>query len=647
MADTKQPQIWVGFALDDVPFTAVQTFRYSHRPLAAAVFIEGRIPADGWGDMVRRSSSLSGEPAVDSLSVTFRDNDNHFRALLSTDNNYRFFRGRAVSVEMLSETALAAAGVPAPGEALGRILMIGTIQDFQVQDNLTAVMNVEDVLSRYLDKKYPQYTFNQAYPYLFEDVLIDEDLDITDPGVQMPSQLRDQVIPIYYGPFVDLAQHPITGAARQKGYIKTWFMGFTHLDAGSAATFEPPSEQQITAMTPFQNSAAWNGWGELVVGLGEYDIPNVYTSDLDIESPRRRLNTADYGVTILAPGHPGWPFATDYVMRNGYRLTVIYARGPLLWQHITNEVNITVDLCGWKSPLSPFNAITQAGYVWQDFIIQHVLANGGEGYTSGPSIATVPTYGVGDRTMLWTQKIEEWQEMTKDRLGNDVGYLASMALTQATPLREILATFNRTFNCHNAKNGAGQHYIYSINDIASLTVGTPIRERIELKRLPAPRIGWNEVRNVFNWNYGWDPEQDAPASVTYNTETPLSIQQQNERIPEGSTISFPYTHDNATAMDSFARYARRVNEPPHYQDLVVDIGGVDINIGDPVLVSHRHGLGPEGVGYNAQHMTVMGVVQRKHEIILECLDDKRLIEKGLNNAVSSGGGGWGWGLWQV
>jgi hypothetical protein len=657
MADSKQPRIWVGFALDDVPFTSLETYRFSHRPLAGAIFIEGRIPSDGLGDLVRRASAtpLTGEPAVDSCSVEFHDTDNLFRNLLTT--NRRWFKNRKASVEMLSDTLLATTLTPDPGDPYGLILMNGVIRDFQPADDLMATMQIEDILAPYLDKTYPLYTIGDAYPYLFEESEDPPD-ETTSPGFNIPSQLRDQVLPIYYGPFLDTVINPLTGLPRGKGMIPVWFTAFTHLTAGTGTVGEPTPEQ-AALLAPFFTSAGWGGWGELVVALGEQEIPNVYTSNLG-NPPRRVLNSADYGVTILAPGHPGWPFATNTVMRNDFELTVIYARGPLLWQHLTNEVNITVDVCGEKSPLSPYNPITQAGFAWQDFLIQHVLANGGTGYKSGPKIATVPTYGVGDRPMFQTDYIQAWQAMTATRLGNADGYLINMPLYKPTTLREILATFNRSFGTHNAKTSAGEHFIFSINDAADPTAGVPIRERIELKRLPAPRLGWDEVKNVWRWDYGWDPEQDKPQSITRTDRNQTSINGMQEEIPNSGVFHIQYTADNDTALDVMGRLILRLGEPPRYQNLPLDIGGVDRYISEQVPVSHRQGLGPEQVGYVNQPMVVMGMVQRKNDVTLEALDVGPIIANALNGPVvfgafNGGGGGgpdnvgtgsgWNWETW--
>lgn len=648
MADAKQPRIFVGWVSEDVPLTSSITYLMAQRPLAGAWFAEGRIPADGFGELTRRSSAgpLTGEPAVDSISVTFRDQDNFFRALLAHDSNRRWFRNRSAGVQMLSDQLLATTPMPDPGDPYGLILFNGIIRDFQPADNLMAVMQIEDILAPYLDKVYPQYTIGDAYPFLFTEDEETEPDETTSPGFNVPSQLRDQVLPIYYGPFVDTVTNPITRLPRGKGMIPVFFTMFTHLTAGTGDVGEPTPEQ-AALLAPFYNSAGWGGWGELVVALGRQQIPNVYTSDLG-DPPRRVLNSYDYGVTILAPGHPGWPFATDTVMRNGFEVTVIYARGPLLWQHLTNEVNITVDVCGWRSPLSPFNPITQAGYAWQDFIIQHVLGNGGAGYTSGDPIATIPTYGPGDRPMIETERVEAWQAMTAGRLGNDVGYLINMPLYKQTTLREILATFNRSFGSHNTRTSAGEQFIFSINDTADPTVGTPVRERIELKRLPAPRIANQETRNVWRWTYGWDPEQDKPMTTTRTTRNDGSIGAEKEDIPERSTYHLMYTADNATALDVMGRLVRRYGEAPRYQDLPLDIAGVDRQNGDPVLVSHRQGLGTFEVGYNNQHMTVLGLKQTAaKDVVLECLDDTRIIELGMNSAISGGGGGWGWELWQA
>src|SRR5688500_10513889 len=104
--------------------------------------------------------------------------------------------------------------------------------------------------------------------------------------------------------------------------------------------------------------------------------------------------------------------------------------------------------------------------------------------------------------------------MTAARLGTAKGYLCSMALTEPTTLREILATWHVTFDAFSAKNAAGQLYPFSINDLEDVDTGVPIREWIELVSLPAPRIAWDEIENTIDYNVGWDPEQQTPRTTT-------------------------------------------------------------------------------------------------------------------------------------
>src|SRR5688500_2448498 len=463
-----EPRRWVEFVLEPFPDngspSSAVTYRWSTRPLAGDFFVEGRIPIDGWDVIDRKSSSMAGEYHIDSASVILNDTDGLVRSLLY-DVTTQWFINREGAFKLLSESAFAAGLTP-------RLLFGGRCYDVQLQDNRRARIEFEDLLAPYMDKTYPQYTLGDAYPYKFDEPEeIDEDLPITDPGIQIPASLRNQVLPIYYGPFVDSAVDPITGLARGKGMVPTFFMGSTFLTAGTGTVPDEPSPE-MAQILPGANAAGWGGWGELFICLGETDVPNVYASDL-LPNAQRILFGADrYGVDIIAPGHPGWPFATDYVMRNGFRCTVMYARGPVLWQHVTGVVNITVDVCGMKN--IDGDAVDQAGFVYQEFINQHVLAHDGAGYTSGPC-APLQTFADDGRAMFWTSKIQDWQAMTASRLGTSKGYLCSMALTQPTTLREILATWHTTFDAFSAKNAAGQLYVFSIDDTVLVTEGTPVR----------------------------------------------------------------------------------------------------------------------------------------------------------------------------
>lgn len=626
MAARLEPRRWVEFTLEPYPVGSpptATTYRWSTRPLVGSVFIDGRIPVNGWEAITRYASSMSGEYHIDSASVLINDNDGLVRELLS-DVTTQWFLNREGAFKLLSEAGMAA-GLTA------RLLFGGNCSDAQVTESRKARIEFEDILARYLDRTYPQYTLNDAYPFRFtEQAAIDATLHEDDPGFNIPSALRDQVLCIYYGPFVDSAIDPVTGIQRSKGMIPTFFMGYTFLTAGTGTVPSEPSPEQAVVMPG--NEANWGGWGELFICLGETSVPNVYASDLQ-PTPKRILFAADrFGTDLLCPGHPNWPFATDYVMRNGFRCTVMYARGPVLWQHITGMVNITVDVCGWQdsagSPLG--DPIDQAGFVYQDFISQHVLAHDGAGYTSGPSV-DLPTFDDG-RAMFWTSKVQAWQAMTAERLGTAKGYLCSMALTEPTTLREILSTWHVSFDAFSAKNTAGQLYPFSIDDLADPADGVAIREWLELTALPAPTIAWDEIENSIDYTVGWDPEQKTPRTPTLNLKDEPAIAALGAtRKPKVGLRKPPglrhlkYTSDDATASDVIGRRVMRLKQPPRYQNLPVRTDGVDREIGEQVRVTHRDGIGPQGVGYLAQPMTILNHVHRNHGIVLTAFDTSRIL----------------------
>jgi hypothetical protein len=309
--------------------------------------------------------------------------------------------------------------------------------------------------------------------------------------------------------------------------------------------------------------------------------------------------------------------------------------------------NATVDLCGW--PDLDGTPIDQAGLAWQDFLTQHVIAHDGAGYTSGPSVG-LPTFADG-RPMFWTSKIQAWQAMTGRRLGTTKGYLESIPLTKPTTLREILTTFNVTFNSMDAKNAAGQLFVWDIDDAADPAVGTAVRERIELRELPAPQLDWPAIETEMWYVVGWDPEQDKPRTITLKIRNPATIEalkgdvRRRRDFPIKQLI---YTSDDATAADSIGRKLLRMSAgPPTWQPLPLRIEGVDREIGDSVRVSHRSGLGPAGVGYLNRPMVVTGHTVNGKDVTLVALDVQQIMATSMNGFVATGGGGWGWSTWPV
>ncbi len=618
MPPRKQPHRWVYFALETFPDADLQQYRWSQRPIvyqAFPAFLEGRVPVDGWTDIVRAASSMSGEYNIDHGGVIIADSDALIRSLLN-DNATQWFLRRQGILLLLSDAALRDGLTP------GRALLVGQCSDVQILDDRKATLEFEDILSLYMDRTYGQYTLGDAYPYRFTDEIpeVDEDLDTEDPGLQIPAVLRDQVLPIYYGPFVDTSDDP-------QGLCPVFFMGYTFLTAGTGEAGEPsPEVAAIMEGQGLNNGEGWGGWGELVVGLGDIDIPNVYAHNLSTTDPKSEVVEAGrYNTEFLAPGHPGWPFATDYVMRNGYMVTVIYARGPALWSHLTGGPQIRVDVCGW--PDADGVMIDQAAFVYQDFLTQHVLAHNGAGFSSGP-IVGLPTFPNGvytDLSMIWTSKVQAFQAMTAERLDNEVGYLCSLSITAPTTLREILRTFHITFDCFSAKNSAGQIYPFGINDLADPAEGVPIRERIEMTSLPAPRIAWDEIENEIDYTVGWHPAEDKPRTVTITIRDADAIAALQQTRKVDGIRNLMYTADDATASDAMGRRLMRLKRPPRYQPLPVRTDGVDREIGEQVLISHRDGFGLNGVGYDLRPMLLLSSTHRGDSITLGALDLYQLL----------------------
>jgi len=616
MADRLNPRRWIEFALEPYPTVSpVPTYRWATRPYAGPSFIEGRMPVDGWSLIRRAASSMSGEYHIDHASLILNDFDGLIRALLD-DVDTQWFRNREAALYLLSEAGFLADLEP-------RRVYMGRCSDAQLLDARKARLEFEDILAPYLDRTYPQYTLGDAYPFRFtEDEEVSADLHEIDPGIQIPRALRDQVMPIYYGPFVDTAVDPVTGDDRQKGLIPTYFMGYTHLTSGTG-TIPEPTPEQAALMQPFYNSANWGGWGELFVCLGEVDIVHVYASNFAERPSRVRLPEDRFGTDVKAPGHD-WDFPTDYVMRNGFRCTVIYARGPTLWHHIIGLCSITVDTCGWKN--SDGVAIDQAAFVYQDFLTQHVLAHTGDGYTSGPSVG-LPTFADGV-AMFWTSKVQDFQTMTAERLGTAAGYLCSMPLTAPTTLREILRTWHLTFDAFSAKNAAGQLYPFGIDDLADPDDGVAVRERIELVRLPAPKIAWDEIENEIDYVYGWDPEQGTVRTTRQTIRDDESIAALKETRNRGERV-LKYTADDATALDVVGRRLLRLRRAPKYQPLPVRTNGVDRELGEQVRVSHRDGFGPQGIGYSGRAMALLEHEYRGNDVTLTALDIHAILDAAL------------------
>lgn len=342
-------------------------------------------------------------------------------------------------------------------------------------------------------------------------------------------------------------------------------------------------------------------WMLLSIGYS-YEILKYFASDLAQGSAPKRaeMSGAVFGSEIIGPEHPEWPHADPWVERGGIRQFGFYARGPRLAHHRDGSVTMAVQMCGPHDDSDVL--INQAGPLTQWLLNEHAAKNGGTGYRTG-DYGPLETYANGD-PVINPQAHTDAQDLSITYVGG-LGYLMAFAITEPTSLREILRRIANSFGWRFAANHHGQVGPIVVNNLADPTVGRHLRDRIEIKRVEEDKMAWDEVLNRMPYAYHWDSDAGAFRAENLVAEHAQSIA---AHVPGGVIgtadrrgIKQPseprqmyYVNDPTTATDVVQRELTRRKRRPRYVKPVVDLMGLDYDIGDQMRYTHYNGLGRDG-----------------------------------------------------
>jgi hypothetical protein len=133
---------------------------------------------------------------------------------------------------------------------------------------------------------------------------------------------------------------------------------------------------------------------------------------------------------------------------------------------------------------------------------------------------------------------------------------------------------------------------------------------------------FNEVPAVYQKDYaghvesGWGAEYEASdgVSITAMGETKTS-----------PTVELHMTRDQATAEDVVQRRLMRSKEPPRVVKFTTGIGGLNIELGDMLKVTHFEGIGANGWTENPVRVLRHETDPDQFTVTLEVLDLSRLF----------------------
>jgi hypothetical protein len=413
------------------------------------------------------------------------------------------------------------------------------------------------------------------------------------------------------------------------------------------------------------------GWTRFVAAGKACHIEYLYGWDgADGIGPKRARVTGSrigWDAEVLLPGEADWPHATDYVDIGGIRQTIFYARGPLVTHHRNKSVTLAWN--GWGvedvGDLTG-DPIIQAfpGLLW--LLNEEVLKDDGEGYRTG-DYGPLVEFSNGT-PKLRASKFQEAQTKTKGFLGDDVGYVINMALTEPITVRELIHRFHQTFGSHDGTTRFGQFFADVIDDTEQspevsdglsplqdedlMTAGNlgdetsssapptgayvltaerrSYRDKINIIRYVGETIHRDRVQTQLLFDMSWDADAQrfrmTDQRLTYD-HTAYGHAEPKQKAKRRAY----FTDDQATAFDAQDRYLRRHLLPPRDVQFAVDYEGLDDELGNEAWFTHYDTSGSDDGDIDTR-MLVIGHDPNVNddEVILTLRDLTRIVPHALS-----------------
>lgn len=311
-----------------------------------------------------------------------------------------------------------------------------------------------------------------------------------------------------------------------------------------------------------------------------------------------RVHPGTAGVDWAVPGHPNYSVyfpntgATQYLDENGERCTYIFARGPYGDDGASGVRPITLNVRGIETLGDSSGTLITSG----PQIYKHALKNWLVGdYRSGDWLDS-PTFE-DDSTL---PKIDEdsfdvAELVMTDRIAGGYPHAVIMGANgERVSIRVWIARFNLNNDVNSRFNRKTQFGIVAESDAVAL--------------LDAARHV-TQVRDIFEKTFDVEDQDDrhfniAPYAFAYNYRTNRfdsedavsdaeSIESYGVEL-EDQRVDFYLVRLAIVAHDIAARRLARTKDPPRLVSFTTGLQGLNVELGDVILVTHVDGIGANG-----------------------------------------------------
>lgn len=343
---------------------------------------------------------------------------------------------------------------------------------------------------------------------------------------------------------------------------------------------------QRTAST----GAVWEAF--LVAGCAIKEVTTVYQGGSAVAS-------GQFGQTFAVPGKTGFSTffgSNTYVDINGRRYTLLYARGTQGDAAVSGERPITVTLKGVEATGDGTGSlITNLSDQYEHLLRNLVLRDyqTGDWSTSGPTWGDTPNdvdlvdgTAFDDATTVWAAR------GAGSCPGAWVLGLSDSGTLEQQTVRTWLARLNQSLDCYGGFSRKSQYIVRMIDeDVAtddaptfSATLGIN-GDSFEIQDRP------DEIENRITYRYALD----APNKVwTEGLVEDVDAQTAIDGEVKPYTLTLWAIRSGAVAYEIAQRRLQRRKFPYRIVRWKSDMGGLTVDLGDVVKVTHPDGAGASG-----------------------------------------------------
>jgi hypothetical protein len=499
--------------------------------------------------IARSASNEQGDYVGAQVTFTRDDTDRVVRTLLASPGKQHLY-GREASIRAYpSEVHRRARGAPA-------ILFRGIVRDYPLGRRLRSAFAIEDLMASDIgafgpgrvisDRKLTRGLFASIKPEkvgLHQGIIVGE---VSDRGATVPG--TGELVASGIVPLIDVGSVTIDGVR----FLDMFVCG--HAIAG--------------------------------IDLYARDSSNGF---------RVRIPESEYGTTVLAPGHTGYPYAAKYFdltdTETGlvHRVTRVFVKedSPFAISHLLNQILMTANVCGAEEDGDGLGRVVSDYFQAFQFIFDNWMLRS-PGYYSGPYLGA-PQWEDGTY-MTKSASFVTAQNTSKKFIGGR-GYIANFMIRDGLLSREVLKRFFVTAHCEGYWSREGQYCVHLPDDTEDITTAPRVREPVMVRAGIAPHFDVAQVENpvIFSMmrdyvNNRWRFEQQSVGD-------PIARARVGRERPSPNPIECWMSAHSATVRDAMSRRMLWRKYPVRPVEVITPIDGLDFEISQTIKGNSYDGLG--------------------------------------------------------